>query len=157
MKKKKRYCHSVSLIRRKIVFVRAKKTIRLSLAVRHTKEINIGFSLGRGLLNATTTESCCIQNEWRSQINSHEFLKGDIIIFGVDLKLGIILRRGCCNWFYNCGLIQKKSYGFSIQGEMFFPCECLCSCVQLLLFWYLYFEITFNLVHAFLNNQLGPC
>lgn len=63
---------------------------RLSLAVRYTKEIEIGFSLGRGLLNATTTESCCIQNKWRSHISSHKFLKRDIIIYGVGLKLGSI-------------------------------------------------------------------
>lgn len=80
---------------------------RLSLAVRYTKEIEIGFSVRRGLLNATTNESCCIQNKWRSQISSHKFLKRDIIIYGVGLKLGIVLRSSYCNWFYNCGLIQS--------------------------------------------------
>ena len=38
-------------------------------------------------------ESCCIQSEWRSQMGSHKFLKSDIIIFGVDLKLGTNMRR----------------------------------------------------------------
>ena len=85
------------------MFVRAKKTIRLSSVMRHTNEIKIGFSLGRDLLSATTTKNCCIQNEWRSQISSHKFLKREIIIFGMGLKLGIILRTGYCNWFYNYG------------------------------------------------------
>ena len=72
--------------------------MRLFLVIAHTWEWKVGFSLGRGLLSATTMESC-IQSEWRSQMSSHKFLESDIIIFGVDLKLGINMRRRYYNWF----------------------------------------------------------
>ena len=47
-------------------------------------------------------------------------LKRRCIVFGIDLKLGIILRR-CCNLFYNNEFIQSLSHGFFLLRINDFP------------------------------------
>ncbi len=110
--------------------IRAKKNSLAVACETYIREEYLRFSLGRLFYGATITTWRLLYLKWVKitcecvLIPKIEY----IIVFGVNLKLGINL-KSYCNWFDNSEIIRSLLHDFCLQGRNSYPRKLLCSCV----------------------------